>query len=123
MFAENSMYGVKNVNVDSKGRIILPTFTGASKDDLLLIEEENDAFYIYNEEYLNVVVECLGKDGGTLDTVKEIQKELETNFYSKIYKSCTVDAQGRINGGERFNKYNSLRVIGCRNYIKLEKTR
>ena len=70
MFGENSIYGKKVLNKDSKGRIFLPSFTGASdKDQLLLVEN--------NENTTKVLDELLVAHAKYLPQFKEKIEELK----------------------------------------------
>ena len=50
MFGENEIIGEKTINIDSKNRIILPSFTGVEIKDKL-IPQLNYTFYPKNSIY------------------------------------------------------------------------
>lgn len=127
MFGEDPMFGNCTKKFDKKGRIFLPSFCKAEKDDKIIVQKStnNDHFILVNfskiEEELRTCVTTSNEDKLAILT-------------STIVALVKVDAQSRINlksKDEKFiisdeiflhGNYDSVQIFNCKeeynNYIK-----
>lgn len=122
MFGEKPIYGQTEVLVDSKSRITLPAFTMAQKNDELLLIKSLDGLKIIRESDFDKLITSLQK---------RYEKEADPKIYmaferkmlelfSSILKTCTCDAQKRINTSGALNPNQKYLVIGCRDSILIQ---
>ncbi|NLC48446.1 MAG: hypothetical protein GX758_03705 [Tenericutes bacterium] len=99
MFADDIILGYKVCKFDSKGRLFLPKFTYAEKDDEICITKENDMFLgLYNYNKLKSKINGLKKESLTSknkEIIQLIESQLE-EIYTKFITSSIVDAQRRL---------------------------
>lgn len=121
MFGENSIYGKKVLNKDSKGRIFLPSFTGASDKDQLLLVENNENIDLYKEEtYDKLIKELYGIYSNEIDIEKRLKlKSTIERLCSVILKKVSVDKQRRILITPYFNEEESIECFGAKDHLVL----
>lgn len=102
MFGESIIVGHSTGKIDSKNRIFLPSFTGATHKDKILVEkttyEDDFALKLYSYHKFYELIEQLKKMQATASSFEEFMQ-----FQEKIEKMCIylsakiqVDSQGRI---------------------------
>ena len=57
MFGENEIYGQKIMNIDAKNRIVLPSFTGSTSGEKMVIQREEETFNLMSQRYINLLTE------------------------------------------------------------------
>ncbi len=115
MFAEKPLYGIKEIAIDDKGRIMLPKFTKRETGDelILLFDSKTSQYKIYNSKRYDEIIDILQKY-----SLKAINKSDRLKYKKRIYEMCknvlrtlTVDKQNRVFLGKIFP--NSTRRILC----------
>ena len=80
MFGENEIIGEKTINIDSKNRIILPSFTGVEIKDKLIpqLNVDNSILFIYGIDVFNKkgekFNEFLSKTKMPYEKIRKIQR-------------------------------------------------
>lgn len=121
MFGEDILFGQKDIKVDSKGRIFIPSETKRETGDnlVLLYDKDLDVYRIYNfktiKDILNDLNDKILNSKTKLEVIEYKKKSLEIS--RSIIRSCKVDTQGRITIGNLFENQDTLLVIG--NYDNL----
>ena len=112
MFGENEIIGEKTINIDSKNRIILPSFTGVEIKDKLIpqLNVDNSILFIYGIDVFNKkdekFNEFLSKTKMSYEKIRKIQRL----YYGELsFMPEEVDSSKRI-------------VIPSRTITKLELT-
>ena len=112
MFGENEIIGEKTINIDSKNRIILPSFTGVEIKDKLIpqLNVDNSILFIYGIDVFNKkgekFNEFLSKTKMPYEKIRKIQRL----YYGELsFMPEEVDSSKRI-------------VIPSRTITKLELT-
>lgn len=112
MFGENEIIGEKTINIDSKNRIILPSFTGVEIKDKLIpqLNVDNNILFIYGIDVFNKkdekFNEFLSKTKMSYEKIRKIQRL----YYGELsFMPEKVDSSKRI-------------VIPSRTITKLELT-
>ena len=112
MFGENEIIGEKTINIDSKNRIILPSFTGVEIKDKLIpqLNVDNNILFIYGIDVFNKkgekFNEFLSKTKMSYEKIRKIQRL----YYGELsFMPEEVDSSKRI-------------VIPSRTITKLELT-
>ena len=99
MFGENEIIGEKTINIDSKNRIILPSFTGVEIKDKLIpqLNVDNNILFIYGIDVFNKkdekFNEFLSKTKMSYEKIRKIQRL----YYGKLsLMPEEVDSSKRI---------------------------
>lgn len=99
MFGENEIIGEKTINIDSKNRIILPSFTGVEIKDKLIpqLNVDNNILFIYGIDVFNKkdekFNEFLSKTKMSYEKIRKIQRL----YYGKLsFMPEEVDSSKRI---------------------------
>lgn len=122
MFGEKPIYGQTEVLVDYKSRIMLPKFTKAEKSDKLLLVQSSEGLKVIRESEFDKIIASLQKryeKENNSEVYMAIERRM-TELCSSILKSCTCDAQKRINTGGALNPNQKYLVIGCRDSILIQ---
>lgn len=121
MFGEGNIYGQTSVTLDSKDRIVLPTFTYAEHEDELLVINKEDYLYVCKEEKIENIVSNLEQKYiySNLDEKKQIELRL-LKIYRSILKKVEVDKQKRINLGGIEIPDKKILCIGTRDSLILD---
>ena len=99
MFGENEIIGEKTINIDSKNRIILPSFTGVEIKDKLIpqLNVDNNILFIYGIDVFNKkdekFNEFLSKTKMSYEKIRKIQRL----YYGELsFMPEEVDSSKRI---------------------------
>lgn len=99
MFGENEIIGEKTINIDSKNRIILPSFTGVEIKDKLIpqLNVDNNILFIYGMDAFNKkdekFNEFLSKTKMSYEKIRKIQRL----YYGELsFMPEEVDSSKRI---------------------------
>lgn len=99
MFGENEIIGEKTINIDSKNRIILPSFTGVEIKDKLIpqLNVDNSILFIYGIDVFNKkdekFNEFLSKTKMSYEKIRKIQRL----YYGELsFMPEEVDSSKRI---------------------------
>lgn len=125
MFNEEPMYGIFDVSVDSKNRIIIPSKTKVCQGDKLVILKDGDIIKIMAESWFDSIIADL-ENKANIELDLDKKKAIEEAIYrlcKTVYKTSVADKQGRIVLSNELGLTNRIKVIGCRSYLRLEKTR
>lgn len=118
------MYGVTELSIDSKGRIILPSFTYAEKDEeLVLVKMSEENFYIVKSSYLDLLVNAIEAEVNPL-LPQEQYKLLEERLVSlclSVRRKLSVDGTRRVILGKDFADCDKVQVVGLKDKIALIK--
>ena len=126
MFGENEIYGQKLVNIDTKNRIILPTFTESISGEKIVIQKEEETFNLMSQKYIDLLTERYERIITISDNKNEIFKarqELE-RLYNSILKMVETDHQKRIVlplDEMNMKEEKQLKLVGFKKYVKLYK--
>lgn len=126
MFGENEIYGQKIMNIDAKNRIVLPSFTGSTSGEKMVIQREEETFNLMSQRYINLLTERYERIITLSNNKNEIFKarqELE-NLYNTILTMVETDYQKRIVLPlEEMNmkEEKQLKLVGFKKYVKLYK--
>ncbi len=124
MFGERPIFGRTENVLSDKNRITLPAWTGAEKDDSLLIvgSDDNSFLKIYKKD---IILKTIDKYKYMLDNFETENFDLVEAKYQllllSILGSQNVDGQRRIQLTkklvERFTFNSSVYLIGCNEYL------
>lgn len=126
MFGENEIYGQKIMNIDAKNRIVLPSFTGSTSGEKMVIQREEETFNLMSQRYINLLTERYERIitlSNNKDEIFKARQELE-NLYNTILAMVETDYQKRIVLPlEEMNmkKEKQLKLVGFKKYVKLYK--
>lgn len=126
MFGENEIYGQKIMNIDAKNRIVLPSFTGSTSGEKMVIQREEETFNLMSQRYINLLTERYERIitlSNNKDEIFKARQELE-NLYNTILTMVETDYQKRIVLPlEEMNmkKEKQLKLVGFKKYVKLYK--
>ena len=132
MFRSDNLIGFSKVVMDEKNRIVVPSFTGASSGDELLLYGDDGYLSIYEKQYL---LNCFSNFCDMKSDLKlgffDNKKCLDDIFFN-VLGSVTVDMQKRIclpqyiidyylfkQGNNNQNGSNHIIVKGAWNHINL----
>ena len=88
MFNEGTIYGTSKATKDGKNRLIMPSYTGAAKEDQLVIVRYNNFFKIMRKDVLDKQIKVIEDEiielikRGSISQVDALQK----------YKDSQIDA-------------------------------
>ena len=126
MFGENEIYGQKLVNIDTKNRIILPTFTESISGEKIVIQKEEETFNLMSQRYIDLLTERYERIITISNNKNEIFKarqELES-LYNSILRMVETDRQRRIVlplDEMNMKDEKQLKLVGFKKYVKLYK--
>ena len=126
MFGENEIYGQKIMNIDAKNRIVLPSFTGSTSGEKMVIQREEETFNLMSQRDVNLLTERYEKIislSNNKDEIFKARQELE-NLYNTILTMVETDYQKRIVLPlEEMNMKDEkqLKLVGFKKYVKLYK--
>ena len=126
MFGENEIYGQKIMNIDAKNRIVLPSFTGSTSGEKMVIQREEETFNLMSQRYINLLTERYERIitlSNNKDEIFKARQELE-NLYNTILTMVETDYQKRIVLPlEEMNmkEEKQLKLVGLKKYVKLYK--
>lgn len=122
MFGDKPIYGQSTVHPDSKGRVVLPSFTQAEENDQLLIIKDPNGIRISKEQMIDeyiVHLEKMLKEEFNPLRRQPIEDTLNS-LYEKILKSVSCDRQHRIITRNILIPGNEYLIIGCRTSILIK---
>lgn len=99
MFGENEIIGEKTINIDSKNRIILPSFTGVEIKDKLIpqLNVDNSILFIYDIDGFNKKVEKLNAVLSKTKMSSEKIRKIQRLYYGELsFMPEEVDSSKRI---------------------------
>jgi len=124
MFGEEAIFGQAQINIDSKGRIFLPSFTSKEAgDELVLVYDDTLGVYeIYSASALK------DKFNELEEKIINARTKKDEVFYKKrllllgksILKRSKVDGQGRMSIGKVFGDESQLLTTGAYNRLIIE---
>lgn len=126
MFGENEIYGQKIMNIDAKNRIVLPSFTGSTSGEKMVIQREEETFNLMSQRYINLLTERYERIitlSNNKDEIFKARQGLE-NLYNTILTMVETDYQKRIVLPlEEMNmkEEKQLKLVGLKKYVKLYK--
>lgn len=126
MFGENEIYGQKIMNIDAKNRIVLPSFTGSTSGEKMVIQREEETFNLMSQRYINLLTERYERIitlSNNKDEIFKARQGLE-NLYNTILTMVETDYQKRIVLPlEEMNmkEEKQLKLVGFKKYVKLYK--
>lgn len=122
MFGENKIIGRKNSILDSKNRTSIPQFSGIERGDkLVLIQENEDSFSIYEKKYYLEQIKILEsklEEIKDINILIELKKYIEME-YMKIVKELNCDKQHRVVLTEEVPK--EITFFGCGDHLKMKR--
>lgn len=122
MFGENKIIGRKNSILDSKNRTSIPQFSGIEQGDkLVLIQENEDSFSIYEKKYYLEQIKILEsklEEIKDINILIELKKYIEME-YMKIVKELNCDKQHRVVLTEEVPK--EITFFGCGDHLKMKR--
>lgn len=100
MFGDKLILGQQQLNVDLKGRIILPKFTCAEPQDTLsfVYSENRDYFKIFLLDKISALLEKMREkqlSTSDIDLMREIQKQMDY-IHTSYVGTSTIDNQKRV---------------------------
>ena len=99
MFGENEIIGEKTINIDSKNRIILPSFTCVEIKDKLIpqLNVDNSILFIYDIDGFNKKVEKLNAVLSKTKMSSEKIRKIQRLYYGELsFMPEEVDSSKRI---------------------------
>lgn len=99
MFGENEIIGEKTINIDSKNRIILPSFTGVEIKDKLIpqLNVDNSILFIYDIDGFNKKDEKFNAFLSKTKMSSEKIRKLQRLYYGELsFMPEEVDSSKRI---------------------------
>ena len=125
MFGEKEIYGNFEKTLDTKGRVLLPSATGAEIGDKLFLMTYTNGVKVIAKRKVQDIVELIDKRIEALgfQNNKEINelKAARDAIYDSIIREVTVDANKRINTHNLFGKTKDIVVVGHKDYVVLKK--
>lgn len=124
MFGEQEIHGCKQVTIDSKNRIVLPTFTNAEYQDKILIQSMGEELKIISKtsiDNLTKKLETLIDNSKNVNDIKEAKALLE-QIYISILGQAECDKQKRIILPLEMcliKPNNKMVMVGCKDHVKL----
>ena len=122
MFGENKIIGRKNSILDSKNRTSIPQFSGIEQGDkLVLIQENEESFSIYEKKYYLEKIKLLEsklEEIKDINILIELKKYIEME-YMKIVKELNCDKQHRVVLTEEVPK--EITFFGCGDHLKMKR--
>lgn len=112
MFGDEAILGSRSVKVDAKGRIILPSFTGAEAGDRLVLFKKEHYALVAMRDYLDHINSLRVK--GCVSSTDFIADLEMLEEYCQVLRTCECDEQHRISCGDIFPRNKAVRVIGAR---------
>ena len=100
MFLHENLFGISEMGIDKKNRIVVPVFTGVQPKDQLLLLQDDEFFSIYESAYfLDYLFQLYGEKLNHLryeepDFWKV--KQVYDDIFSRVVASVVVDSQRRI---------------------------
>lgn len=122
MFGENKIIGRKNSILDAKNRTSIPKFSGIEQGDkLVLIQENEESFLIYEKKYYLEQIKILEsklEEIKDINILIELKKYIEME-YMKIVKELNCDKQHRVVLTEEVPK--EITFFGCGDHLKMKR--
>ena len=124
MFGEKPMFGQSEVNIDNKGRIFLPAFTGKEEGDQVVLVF-NDILEVHEIYSVSALEEKFKQIETQILIAKTKKDEI---FYKKrlyqlsksVLRNVKVDSQGRVLIGKTFEDEEKLLTTGAYDRIMIE---
>ena len=124
MFGEEALYGVKEVGIDAKRRIVLPSFTKAEQVDKLVIQKDEEELKIIPEDRINKIIEDMQSALFLAKSEQEfrmLKKRLD-KFCVSILSVRQCDGQRRLLLPDNYfesEDTNKIMVVGFKDHVKL----
>ena len=123
MFGEKSIYGQSLVQIDNKGRIVVPSFTFATKGDELALVKEEDYYVILPikliDEYIDHLFE-IAKNSLDINEITKINNMIK-DLSEKVLCRSTLDVNRRFNTYGNLEINQKYQVIGAKKQIIIKK--
>ena len=125
MFGDKEIYGNFKKTLDTKGRVMLPSATGAEIGDKLFLMTYTNGVKVIAKRKVQDIIELIDKRIEALgfQNNKEINelRAARDAIYDSIIREVTDDVNKRINTHNLFVETKDIVVVGHKDYVVLKK--
>lgn len=118
MFNEESIYGISYASKDGKNRVIMPSYTGAAKEDQLVIIKYHGFYKILRKDVLDAQIKVIQDSilenvrKGSISNVQALETYRDS-IVMDIVRTSRVDGQGRIIVGDLYSEDRKVTLVGA----------
>ena len=118
MFNEESIYGISHASKDAKNRVFMPSYTGAQKEDQLVILKYRGFYKIIRKDVLDAQIKVIQDSildnvrKGSISNIKALE-EYRDSIVMDVVRTSRVDGQGRIIIGDLYEEDKKVTLVGA----------
>lgn len=118
MFNEESIYGISHASKDGKNRVIMPSYTGAAKEDQLVIIKYHGFYKILRKDILDAQIKVIQDSilenvrRGSISNIQALETYRDS-IVMDIVRTARVDGQGRIIVGDLYSEDKKVTLVGA----------